>query len=121
MVLMKRLQGNTCIVCEYVRDGHGVSTSVGSEGRTLDAGPEVERQELEKVADDDDENETWSEDHPLLILYDCEATGFSVYSDHIADIGPKSLLLQLHSCSTHFPALFEHHEQFVLLVKKSNK
>ena len=29
---------------------------VGSEGGTLDAGPEVENQELEKDADDDDEN-----------------------------------------------------------------
>ena len=65
------------------------SASVGSEGGTLDAGLEVERQELEEDVDDDDENETGSEDHPLLILYDCEATGFSVYSDHITDIGAK--------------------------------
>ena len=64
------------------------SASVGSEGGTLDAGPEVECQELEEDADDD-ENETGSEDHPLLILYDCKATGFSVYSDHITDIGAK--------------------------------
>ena len=63
--------------------------SVGSEDGTLDAGPEMERQELEEDADDDDENETGSEDHPLLILYDCEATGFNVYSDHITDIGAK--------------------------------
>ena len=62
---------------------------MGSEGGTLDAGPEVERQELKEDVDDDDENETGSEDHPLLILYDCEATGFSVYSDHITDIGAK--------------------------------
>ena len=86
---MERLRGAGCTVGEYVGDGQGESASVGSEGGTLDAGPEVERQELEEDADDDDENETGSEDHPLLILYDCEATGFSVYSDHITDIGAK--------------------------------
>ena len=79
---MERLQGAGCTVGEYVGDGQGESASVG----TLDAGPEVERQELEEDADDDDKNETGSEDHPLLILYDCEATGLSVYSDHITDI-----------------------------------
>ena len=68
---MERLQGAGCTVGEYVGDGQGESASVGSEGGTLDAGPEVERQELEEDADDDDENETGSEDHPLLILYDC--------------------------------------------------
>ena len=60
------------------------------EGGTLDAGPEVECQDLKENADDDDENETGSADHPLLILYDCEATGFSVYSDHITDIGANT-------------------------------
>ena len=86
---MERLRGAGCTVGEYVGDGQGENASVGSEGGTLDAGPEVERQELEEDVDDDDENETGSEDHPLLILYDCEATGFSVYSDHITDIGAK--------------------------------
>ena len=27
--------------------------------------------------------------HPLLVLFDCETTGFSIYSDHIMDIGAK--------------------------------
>ena len=44
--------------------------------------------------DDDDENETGSVDHPLLILYDREVTGFSVYSDHITDIGAKVIAAQ---------------------------
>ena len=26
---------------------------------------------------------------PLLVFYDCEATGLSVYSDHITDIAAK--------------------------------
>ena len=42
---MKRLRGAGCTVGEYVGDGQGENASVGSEGGTLDAGPEVERQE----------------------------------------------------------------------------
>ena len=86
---MERLRGAGCTLGEYVGDGQGESASVGSKGGTLDAGREVERQKLQQDADDDDENETGSEDHPLLILYDCEVTGFSVYCDHITDIGGK--------------------------------
>ena len=89
---MERLRGAGCTVGEYVGDGQGESASVGSEGGTLDADPEVERQELEEDVDDNDENETGSEDHPLLILYDCEATRFSVYSDHITDIDAKVIM-----------------------------
>ncbi len=29
--------------------------------------------------------------HPLLVLFDCEITGFSIYADHITDIGAKVL------------------------------
>ena len=29
--------------------------------------------------------------HPLLVLFDCETTGFSIYADHITDIGAKVL------------------------------
>ena len=83
------LRGAGCTVGKYVGDGQGTSVSVGSEGGTLDAGPKAERQELKEDADDDDENETGSEDHPLLILYDREAKGFSVYTDHITDTGAK--------------------------------
>ena len=27
--------------------------------------------------------------HPLLIMFHCETTGFSIYSDHITDIAAK--------------------------------
>ncbi len=40
--------------------------------------------------DDNGDNNNGSDDyHPLLIFYDCEATGLSIYSDHITDIGAK--------------------------------
>jgi len=49
----------------------------------------VEQQELEGDHVDD-ESEIGSDDQlPLLIFYDCEATGLTVYSDHITDIGAK--------------------------------
>lgn len=38
----------------------------------------------------DDDDEASSDDaHPLLIFYDCETTGFSVYKEHITDIAAK--------------------------------
>ena len=52
---MERLRGARCTVGKYVGDGQGESASVGSEGGTLDAGPEVERQELEEDAEDHDD------------------------------------------------------------------
>ena len=62
-------------------------------------------------ADDDNENETGSEDHHHLILYECEATATVAT---LLTLVPKSLLLKLHSCTTHFPAL---QAQFLQLVK----
>ncbi len=42
---------------------------------------------------DDDEQSSTLEDienqQPLLALFDCETTGFSIYNDHIIDIGAK--------------------------------
>ena len=32
-----------------------------------------------------------SDCNPLLVLFDCETTGFSIYADHITDIGAKVL------------------------------
>ena len=29
--------------------------------------------------------------HPLLVLFDCETTGLSIYSDHITDVVAKVL------------------------------
>jgi len=53
------------------------------------AGLGVEHQEL-KRDDVDHECEVRGDDHlNLMIFYDCEATGLSVYSDPITDIGAK--------------------------------
>jgi len=38
---------------------------------------------------DDDNTDLEGGDFPLFILFDCETTGFSIYSDHITEIGAK--------------------------------
>ena len=37
--------------------------------------------------------------HPLLLFYDCETTGFSVYAEHITEIAAKVVGVPLSSCS----------------------
>ncbi len=37
----------------------------------------------------DDDKDSSDDAHPLLIFYDCETTGLSIYSDHITDIAAK--------------------------------
>ncbi len=89
---MERLRGAGCSVGEYAGDGQGdsMSTELHSTGEgTVDAGPEVEHLELEEDDDDDGIDIGHDDHHPLLIFYDCEATGLRIYSDHITDIGAK--------------------------------
>lgn len=40
------------------------------------------------VADqsEDEEEDSSGDAHPLLFLYDCETTGFSIYNEHITDM-----------------------------------
>ena len=52
----------------------------------VDADPVVEHQCA--VEDDDDKYEV-DDPGPLLILYDCETTGLSIYSEHITHIAAK--------------------------------
>ncbi len=80
---MERLRGAGCSVGEYAGDGQGESapTELHSIGEgTVDAGPEVEHLELEEDDDDGDGVDGIGRDdhHPLLIFYDCEATGLSI-------------------------------------------
>ena len=37
--------------------------------------------------------------HPLLLFYDCEATGFSIYDDHITEIAAKVVGVPLSAVS----------------------
>ena len=40
---------------------------------------------------DNDDNLEGGDSYPLLVIFDCETTGFSIYSDHITDSGVKVL------------------------------
>ena len=74
-------------------------------------GEETERTEIEDKCDEDaepvvDDNEcedtsgVSSDDaNPLLMFYDCETTGFSIYSEHITEIAAKVVGVPLSSFS----------------------
>ena len=53
----------------------------------------VEHQCAEEDEDDGDDKCEVDGTHPLLIQYDCETTGLTIYSEDITDIAPKSLTL----------------------------
>ena len=72
---------------------------MGCEGGTLDAGPEMQHQELEEDADDDDENETGSEDHPYMTAKQ-QSSVFTVTT--LLTLVPKSC-----SNSTPAPHIFQ--------------
>ncbi len=73
-----------CTVGEYVGDdGQGETESVVAQSHV---------EEIDEVGDSGDEQSTTDDNEdqqPLLILYDCETTGFSIYTDHIIDIASK--------------------------------
>ena len=60
-----------------------------AEDDPVDADPVVEHQCV--VEDDDDDDDKYEVDGPgpLLILYDCETTGLSIYIEHITHIAAK--------------------------------
>ena len=83
---MKTLQGVGCSVGEYVGDGQG---EAGISEQAVESGPLDADAVVDEEVDADDNCEGDDERHPMLVLFDCETTGFSIYSDHITDIGAK--------------------------------
>ena len=86
--LMETLRGLGSAVGEYVGSGQGEVESDVQETASVnldfvDAELEVDDQLMGNEEDSDDDR------HPLLILYDCETTGLSIYNDHITDIAGK--------------------------------
>ena len=72
-------------VGEYMGDGQG--------DREVEVDMEVPPdRDGESDADDglnDEDEDSTGNAHPLLFLYDCEATGFSIYDDNITEIAAK--------------------------------
>jgi len=73
-----------CSVGEYVGDGQGEAESSVAEAHT----EEVDVAE-DAGGDEQCTAENLEDRQPLLILYDCETTGLSIYNDHIIDIAAK--------------------------------
>ena len=79
---METLRGLGSAVGEYIGDGQGESSTVEPPLTSAD----IDIVDAESGVDDQSQNdEEVSSDNanPLLIFYDCEMTGFSIYNDHI--------------------------------------
>ena len=88
--LMESMRAAGCEVGVYVGNGQGETdthmeelTSVHLDGDN----PSPSDDELPGEVDDGCGDDCV----PLFILYDCESTGFSIYSDHITDIAAMVL------------------------------
>ena len=76
-------------VGEYVGEGRGDSVEDDCQMDT-DQGDELQ-QNSGGGDDETDGSFVVGDSHPLLVLFDCETTGFSIYADHITDIRAKVL------------------------------
>ena len=90
---METLRGLGSAVGDYVGNGQGESETVTQASTAAEIDPDADVGPSIELDEDDDDAalETSHDDdaHPLLFFYDCESTGFSVYSDNITDIAAK--------------------------------
>lgn len=103
---MENIRGAGCAVGEYVGGGQGNSESVAQELAYLDGVGVVDAM----LGDDDDDQTEEEEDssddsRPLLIFYDVETTGFSVYNEHITDIAAQVVACPVPLTSPTFSSL----------------
>lgn len=86
---MARMQGLDNAVGEYVGDGQGDTDLTEDDQPMLTSVDETE--DAETVFDDLEEEIEDSTDgaRPLLIFYDCETTGLSIYNEHITELAAK--------------------------------
>ncbi len=119
---METLKDVGGVVGEYVGDGKGEANS-SEYLEEIDDHFEVDTPEchLDPIEEQESSPDSSNGHLPLLVLYDCEATGLSINKDHLTDIAAKVfnpyqfhflLLLSLH--------LLEQAEPFQLLVMKYN-
>ena len=82
-------------VGECVGNGQGETERTDTEDRCdEDAEPLVDNDHSGETSGGSSDN-----DHPLLLFYDCETTGFSVYTEHITEIAAKVVSVPLSSFS----------------------
>lgn len=105
---MENMRGIGCVVGQYVGDGQGDSENTAAVPSltnvdTLDAQHDSDDYQL---PDNMEEEGSHGDDEiPLLILYDCETTGFSVHNEHITDIAAKVIGCPVHLSSPTFSSL----------------
>ena len=93
---MEQLRCAGATVGEYVGNGQGETERTETEDKC--------DEDAEPVVDDDHECEDASggssdDANPLLMFYDCETTGFSIYTEHITEIAAKVVGVPLSSFS----------------------
>ena len=89
---METLRAVGCTIGEYVGDRRGEADATAPsthEDCPVDADHVVEHQCAEEDEDDDADRCEVDDPGPLLILYDCETTGLSIYLEHITHIAAK--------------------------------
>ncbi len=97
-------------VGEYVGGGQGdteTEVSVQPDGANemehLDGDAEMEDIgadsdiDLDADADQEEQEDSSEHAHPLLFFFDCEATGLSIYDDHITELAAKVVGVPLSS------------------------
>lgn len=81
---MGALQGLGSAIGEYVGDGQGeLESDSVAQAMDVDDSRLVNEHSLEQHEDGTDNA------HPLIILYDCETTGLSIYNDHIIEMAAE--------------------------------
>jgi hypothetical protein len=80
--LMETLSGMGNAVGEYIGHGRGDSDNAAEVSASVDRDIVDADLGVDDLSMDEDEDSS-DDAHPLLYFYDCETTGFSIYSDHI--------------------------------------
>lgn len=97
---MERLKSVGHAVGEYVGNGQGDAENVDPNLEDASGDVDLNADPSECNSDTDKENEDGSDSaQPLLFLYDCETTGFSIYDDHITELAAKVVGIPVSSVS----------------------
>ena len=82
---MQQLRCAGATVGEYIGNGQGETERT----ETKDGAMKMLNQLLITITSEDTSVGSNDDANPLLILYDCETTGFSIYCEHITEIAAK--------------------------------
>lgn len=101
---MQQLCGAGYTVGEYVGDSKGDTEGTEPEAGSPDTEPVVDDQHERNDEDDAIEEGSSKDANPLIFFYDCETTGFSIYTENITEIAAKVFLFH-HLANQHSQVL----------------